>query len=429
MSLATRTAASRRTRLAPILGIVCVAAVALNLGMKALEDNLGRDPAAGAEPATGGWRDWLEWIAGDTTEAQFYKVAAAGVAMIALAAVAHVLARRGSRWRGFDISYGSGLWPWVFAAATGGLLLSNLIWGWSLSGGDWQPTFVPFVSVPPALVLIYGPGWRVAATAATLGALLTTPVSLVVVNHICIPLDLPGVIGNVTGMWAGALIAFAIARYLPWMPSLTRTDERQKSSDPGEQAGTDAGTDPGTDAAREDAEPESRPNTEAVPAAPTAVPRSWLPRRALADFTEAQFYGNEWASAGLLVAILAAWMVNVLGPAYGTGVFPDLLTAQILAAAFGVWFHADRWAEHGWYPTFVPVVSLAPAAVIDLGGGWGVVILAALGGALVGPPLARTIALRLPGDFHPFIGSVMSMTVITLIGVPLLRLLDSAGLV
>ncbi|WP_171064237.1 hypothetical protein [Actinomadura soli] len=31
-------------------------------------------------------------------------------------------------------------------------------------------------------------------------------------------------------------------------------------------------------------------------------------------------------------------------------------------------------------------------------------------------------------DFHPFIGSVMSMTVITTIGVPVLKLLDPAGL-
>ncbi|RFS84242.1 hypothetical protein D0T12_19095 [Actinomadura spongiicola] len=49
--------------------------------------------------------------------------------------------------------------------------------------------------------------------------------------------------------------------------------------------------------------------------------------------------------------------------------------------------------------------------------------------AAAGPPLARAIAARLPADFHPFIGSVMSMTVITSIGVPVLKLLDSAGLV
>ena len=377
----------RRGRLAPQLGLVVAAAVALNLLMKAVEDGLARGAEGGGSPAGNGVRSWLGWVVGDTTEAQFYKTALAGIGMVVFAAGAHLASRH--RARGFAISYGTGLWPWVAASAAGGLVLANLLWGWSLSGGDWQPTFVAFVSVPPAIVLVYGAGWRVAATGAVLGAVLTTPGSLLVHNYFCVPLDLPAVIANVTGMWAGALLAFLICRRLPWM---------------------------------------RRPEP-AADDAPAQEPRAWLPRRALADFTEAQFYGNEWASLGLLAGAVLAWALNPVGPAYGSGVFPDLLTAQILTAALAVWLHEARWRRHGWYPTFVPVVSLAPAAVIVLDGGWRVVIVAAVAGAVVGPPLARAIAVRLPGDFHPFIGSVMSMTIITLAGIPALRVLRSAGLV
>ncbi|WP_242884338.1 hypothetical protein [Actinomadura litoris] len=74
---------------------------------------------------------------------------------------------------------------------------------------------------------------------------------------------------------------------------------------------------------------------------------------------------------------------------------------------WGVWLHAGRWARYGWCPAFVPVVSLAPAA---------------------GPPRARAIVVLPPADFHPFLGSVMPMTVISAPGVPALASLDAAGL-
>jgi hypothetical protein len=335
---------------------------------------------------------FLRWWIGDATEAQFYKSAPGGICMIAGGWLAHTAARRGRRWAGFPLACGSGLWPWLLYSAVLGLLLSDLAWGWTIPAtGRWQPTFVPFVSVPPAVVLVYGAGWSVAVTGAVLGAALATPAALVVTNFFCQPLHLPNVIGCVTGMWAGALLAFLVCRHLPWMP---RPLPAARTGEP-----------------------------------PAAVPgrdefgAGWVVRRVLADFTEAQFYGNELASAGLIGATLAAYLLNPLTPVYGSTLLPALLTAQVLAGTLGVLLYHRRWVAAGWYPTFVPVVSLAPAVVLTYGGTVQAVVAGAVGGAVAGPPLAALISRRLPADFHPFIGNVASMAVCTLVGVPLLGLL------
>jgi MFS transporter, ENTS family, enterobactin (siderophore) exporter len=71
----------------------------------------------------------------------------------------------------------------------------------------------------------------------------------------------------------------------------------------------------------------------------------------------------------------------------------------------------------------VPVVSVAPAAVLAFNGSIESIFGGALLGAIIAPPLAAAIASRLPKDFHPFIGNVASMTISTAVTVPFLRLL------
>ncbi|GLY89514.1 hypothetical protein [Actinoallomurus iriomotensis] len=335
---------------------------------------------------------FLRWWIGDTTEAEFFKSGLGGLGMLAGGWIAHAAGRRGRRWAGFPVACGSGLWPWMTGSAALGLLLSDVAWGWTLpASGTWQPTFVPFVSVPPAIVLVYGAGWAVAATGAVLGAALTTPVALLLVDFVCLPLHLPTVIGNVTGMWVGALIAFALCRRLPWMPPALAARSTPAPDPPGGTAEPSPDQGPG-----------------------------WVVRRVLADFTEAQFFGNELASIGLVGGTVLTFLLNPLTPVYGSGLLPALLTSQVIAATVGVLVHRRRWAEHGWYPTFVPVVSVAPATVLTYGPTVQAVIAGAVFGALAGPPLAAWISRRLPPDFHPFIGNVVSMTVCTLVAVPLL---------
>ncbi|HEX2133654.1 MAG TPA: hypothetical protein VHH15_19080 [Actinophytocola sp.] len=330
--------------------------------------------------------EFLWWCLGDTTEAQFFKTGLGGVGLLVGGWIAHAAGKRHRRWAGFPISAGTGLWPWVTTSALLGLLLSNLAWGWTLTTtGMWQPTFVVFVSVPPAVVLTYGAGWRVATTGAVLGAALTTPTALVLVNFVCYPLGLPAVLGNVTAMWVSALLAFPLCRRLPWLPPPV-----------------------------------------AAPSAPAAAPRqgpAWVARRVLADFTEAPFHGNEIASLGLLVGTVLTYLLNPLTPVYGSTLLPALLTAQVLTATLGVLLYRHQWARHGWYPTFVPVVSVAPAAVLTYGPTVPAILSGAVLGALTAPPLAAFVSRYLPAGVHPFAGNVFSMTVCTAAVIPLLGLL------
>ncbi|GHF18279.1 hypothetical protein GCM10017786_60030 [Amycolatopsis deserti] len=326
---------------------------------------------------------FLRWVLGDTTEAQFYKSALGGLGLLAGGWIAHVAWKRRRRWAGFPVSGNTGLWPWVTAAALLGLLLSNIAWGWTLpASGSWQPTFVAFVSVPPMVVLTYGAGWRVAVTGAVLGAALTTPVALLLVNFVCVPLGLPAVVGSVTAMWVSALVAFPLCRRLPWLP---------EPVPPPASAGT--------------------------------TPRQgpvWVVRRVLADFSEAPFHGNEIASLGLLAGTVLTYLLNPLTPVYGSGLLPALLTAQVLAATVGVLVYRRQWARHGWYPTFVPVVSVAPAVVLTYGPTWPAVLSGAVLGALAAPPLAAFASRRMPLGVHPCAGNTFAMTVCTATLVPLL---------
>jgi hypothetical protein len=373
-----------RHRLALLPMALGCAFVVIGIGwvMRVVQDGIVRTgpvPAWLAPPGP------LTWLLGDFTEAQFYAVVPAGVGLIVVAWLAHWTP---AHLRGFHICHGR--LPWLFLAVTIGLLLTYALWGWTRAAG-WQPTFAPIVSVCPAIVMMYGQGWRVALTAGALGGVLSAPLAMVAVEVMCEPLGAPAVFGNVGSMVVAGLLAFALCRRLPWMP---------------EPVGLGAGhLDDGK--------------------RPSAL---WLPRRALADFTEAHFYGSEWAALGMLTGLLIGWLADPRAASYGSGLLPQILTTQLLTALLAVWWYSGRWSEHGFYPTFVSLVSLAPTAVLTFGGGWLTITVSVLVGALLGPPLGWWIGGRLPYGFHPFIGFVASMFVITGVGLGLLEVIELGGL-
>lgn len=331
----------------------------------------------------------LRWIVGDITEVTFYKHELPALGLLLGAGLAHWAQRAGSRWQGFAICYGSGLWPWLMTSSLLGLLLSHGLWGWTLDSGQWQPTFVAFVSLPAAMVLLFGGGWRVTILGAVLGAMLVTPASLLFVNFLCNPLSLPVVIGNVAGMATASALAFLLCKQCPWLVESART---AKSASPAQ-----------------------------APATPD-YGLHWTLRRVLADFSEGPFLGNELASLGLLAGVLLAYTLSPAGPAYGSQLVLELLAGQSLASLIGIMVWHRQWRERGWYPTYIPIVSVVPAAVLTLGGGWQVILLSALLGALIAPPLAVAISQRLPNYMHAYIGNVSSMAISTLIVVPFIRL-------
>ncbi|UII73487.1 hypothetical protein LVW35_10070 [Pseudomonas sp. HN11] len=327
---------------------------------------------------------WLRWIVGDISEVAFYKHELASLGLLGGAYLAWWASKHGKAWQGFSISYGTGLWPWLVTSSLLGLMLSNLLWGWTVTAQTWQPTFAAFVSLPAAMVLMFGGGWKVAVNGAVLGALLVTPMCLLIVNFVCAPLGLPVVIGNVVGMAIGSVIAFVLCRRVPALVSSDYIAPAKPAS-----------------------------------AKPPTYGMAWSLRRVLADFSEAPFFGNELASLGLLAGVLVAYALNPSSPAYGSGLVLHLLAAQALTSALGVVIWRKQWMTRGWFPTYVPLVSVVPAAVLTHGGSWTVIGSSALLGALIAPPLACAIAGRLPAHFHPYIGNVISMALSTLMIVPL----------
>lgn len=332
---------------------------------------------------------WLRWVVGDISEVAFYKHEFASIGLLAGAYLAYWANRTGKAWQGFPICYGSGLWPWLISSSLLGLLLSNLLWGWTVTATSWQPTFAAFVSLPAAMVLMFGGGWKVTINGAIMGAVLVTPMCLLIVNYVCNPLGLPVVIGNVSGMAVASVLAFVLCRYLP---SLVKSDH---------------------------SEPAVEPAPEPAQALKPDYGVVWSLRRVLADFSEAPFFGNEWASLGLIVGALLAFTLNPLSPVYGSGLLLQLIGAQALTSALGVVIWRRQWMRHGWYPTYVPLVSVVPAAVLTYGGSWSVIVSSALLGALLAPPLACALAARLPSFMHGFIGNVLSMAVSTLVILPI----------
>lgn len=338
----------------------------------------------------------LRWIVGDISEVAFYKHELPAIGLLLGAALAHWAHRTGRAWQGFAICYGTGLWPWLVTSSLLGLVFSHVLWGWTLSASTWQPTFVAFVSLPAAMVLLFGGGWKVAINGALLGALLVTPASLLLVNYLCYPLGLPVVIGNVGGMAVASVLAFMLCRRFAGLVRST----------------------PPVDAP---------PPAPVVERAPPHHGVGWTLRRVLADFSEAPFFGNELASLGLLLGVLAAYLLSPAGPAYGSQLVLEMVGGQALASLIGVLLWRRQWMQRGWYPTYIPIVSVVPAAVLTLGGTWEVVVLSAGLGAVMAPPLAVAISQRLPSHLHGYIGNVLSMAACTLMILPFVGWLTGAG--
>lgn len=331
---------------------------------------------------------WLRWVVGDISEVAFYKHEFASIGLLLGGAFGYWTSRYAQGWQGFSIAYGTGLWPWLVTSSLLGLLLSNVLWGWTVTAESWQPTFAAFVSLPAAMVLLFGGGWKVALNGAVLGAVLVTPSCLLFVNYLCIPLGLPVVIGNVLGMALGSVVAFLLCRALPILVS--RRPEGTISSPP------------------------------LTAVNPPDYGIRWTLRRVLADFSEAPFFGNEWASLGLIVGAFLAYALNPLSPAYGSGWLPQLVAGQAMTSLLGILLWRRQWQKRGWYPTYVPLVSVVPAAVLVHGGSPLVIVGSALLGALIAPPLACAIARQLPKWMHPYIGNVLSMAISTALIVPVI---------
>lgn len=322
------------------------------------------------------------WLLGDATEPHFHKSVLGGAAVLIGSLIAYLLDKSKSKAAGMPISYGTGLWPWILLAGWVSLALSGLLYGGLRFEGDaWVPTFVPYVSVASAIILIYGGNFLNMLTGAVLGALFTAPITIFLRQEFCMPLGLPGVIASVSGMWIGGIMVFEVCNALPWMKKVPY--------------------------------PERRPGAPVMPTPKSidSARNSFFVRRMLADYSEPMFVGNEIAGGLLVAGSLLSWVLNPMHPYYGTGWFPALILCQIItgAVALYVYWPAFVDGEGGGVPTFVPVVSVAPAMVLSFGPSLFVIIFSAIMGALISPPIAIMVNRKIPAHWGGMTGTTFSM--------------------
>lgn len=378
---------SRKRPTAAFIGVLIFGFV-LYFAMSALQPNLGN--------SLFDYNTWLDkmrgsplwsflWMLGDATEPHFHKSLLGGIGVLAGSVIAYLLDRKGSRFRMTPISYGFGqIWPWIFAAAFLSMGIVTILFGaLRIEGDAWAATFVPYVSVASAVILLYGGRIEVLLTGAILGAVFTTPATIFIRNELLFPHGLPGVIGSVSGMWIGGIFVFEICRFLPWMKRQPLTD-----LSPAQVAG-------------------EIPISEYK----HLHPNQYFVRRMLADYSEPMFVGNELAGACLIIGSLISWLLNPLHPIYGTGLFPACLLSQILTGAIAMYVYWDGWMDNDFFPTFVPVVSVAPAMVLLFGGSMPVILISAVLGALSCPALALMINEKIPPHWHGMVGFTGSMAI------------------
>ena len=327
----------------------------------------------------------LLWFLMDFTEPQFYASVFAGAGTIIGGAVAYLLARKKSRYQGFTVCYGEHrMFPWVLASQVLSLGLTifafRFIDGFDATGDvTFVATFVPIVAAPSATMLLYGPSVPALITSSVLAALLCSPTATWLAAHATGPLGLPGVVANVTAMALTGFAIFIVLRELPWIEKKEIPENRGTLS----------------------------------PVEDTTTPL-WFVRRVLAEFSEAPFYGNEVASLFIFAGLILG---TVLCPAHnvnGAGdALPAIVLSQFTAASVGVALYAGKFADGGWYATYVPVVSTGPACVLALGASIPVALVSGALGGILGGPIAELVATWLPKDVHGTVANVASMAITT----------------
>lgn len=330
----------------------------------------------------------LVWFIEDFTNAQFYAALFTGIGLLLGAFIAYYLNCKKKRTGGFVIVYNYHIFPWVIASQLLSLIISDLLYTPLLdtSGLTWIPTFIPFVSIPVIVILEYGPNIKNLLTGSILTGILATPMGVMINKYVLSPVGLPVVAANVLTMSLLGILILEVCRYLPWIEK----KEKFFSEDP-----QTYGSKYGEAAPKED---------------PDKV--SWFVRRVFADFTEAQFYGNEWASALMLGGLLIDWIINPASVYYGNAYLPIVLAGQVIASATGIFLYHTEWKK-GFYPTFLPIVTIVPGIAGICNGDVFLTLFVAVMGGIIAPPLAAMISSHMPRGWHPMIGNTMSMACCT----------------
>ena len=328
-------------------------------------------------------RNQLLWFLINWTEPEFFAGPVSTICLLAGALIAWLLSIRKSKYAGIEICYGSArIWPWVFASQVLSLIFTEYLFGYLHlfdTGLTWIPTFIVIVSVPPSMVLMYGPGFTTLLTASLLGAVLCTPTAYWI-SQATASWGIPGAANNVLCMVVAGVIAGCVCRVLPWMKkrAIPRTGNFN---------------DPGID----------------------YKSPLWILRRTLADFTEPQFYGNDIAGLFVIIGVIIDWLIHPSLLCGGANQLPAILLSQFISGGLGVFLYTGRYQERGWYGTYVPVVCTSPACILLHGSTMPIILISGILGGIIGAPIAHWLEDRRPEFIHGTVPNVFAMALSTVI--------------
>ncbi|MGN0608517.1 MAG: hypothetical protein ACI4J6_04890 [Oscillospiraceae bacterium] len=256
-----------------------------------------------------------EWLIAEIPEGQVMRTWPAAVFMLAFALLGYYFERRDSRFRGTDIAGGKGAFFPLLAVCTGAMLLANAVYFRATENG-WAATFISFCSLAPTLFFIYGTGVKKVITEIVLGGL--APVGFAVyiaMPFIVKPLGLPAFVSAAIGMAVTVPLCVLLCRRLPWM---TEADFSAFKPSPENKRKISDG-------------------------------RLFI-RRLLADPSELICWGSSWATVGMYIGSLLAWVLNPSSGSCAEGRFPEVMCCQLLtiATSIFIWFPKIKRGE----PTF-----------------------------------------------------------------------------
>lgn len=324
----------------------------------------------------------IYWFFMNFTEADFFAGIFAGIGVIVGGFVAWRLSVKNSKYSGFDVCYGSSnMWPWVLASQVLSLTIAIFVLkyiNWFDESTTWIPTFIAVVGAPPSIMLLYGPSIPALLTGSILGGIFCAPTAYWLANTLIPLFGLPGVVANVTAMAITGIIICYICKILPWVKAVPIKPHRATQNSPD-----------------------------------NVYSASWSVRRALAEFSEPQFYGNEVASIFLLLGLAIDCIISGGMPAYGSNAIGGILLSQFVGAAVGIFLYAHKFENGGWYATYVPVVSVGPACVLMFGATIPVALVAGILGGILGGPVAEFFSTKMPEGVHGTNANVLSMALCT----------------
>ena len=311
-----------------------------------------------------------------------------GVMVIIGGFVAWMLSMKNSRFAGFDICYGnSSMWPWGVSISSDFTFINNFVFGYigwfDVEGASWIPTFITVVGAPPSIMLLYGPSIPALLTSSILGGLLCAPIAYWLGNSVIPVLGVPGVVANVSAMAISGIVICYIVKILPFVKPVPIKKYKEEDS----------------------AKPED------------VYSVGWAVRRALAEFTEPHFYGNEIASIFLFIGLAVDCLLNGEMVVNGGGtVIGAVLLSQFVGAGIGIFLYAEKNLKMGdGMQLMFLLYRLDQHVFLMFGGTIPVALLSGVLGGIMGAPVADFFAGKLPDGVHGTNANVTSMALCTII--------------